>query len=114
MNLFSTVFAMFRLFFESERIFQILPENFSKLFVTQHLRFGIFAILSLQRIFLKNKNNPDEFSVYCKAVASLVFVFRGKNYRENVDLFPSIQIFKAYFEANRGSNRRRTVIKCQT
>ena len=36
-----------------------------------------------------------------------VFCMERQNYKANVDLFPSIQIFKADFEANRGSSRRR-------
>lgn len=35
------------------------------------------------------------------------FRLERQNYKANVDLFPSIQIFKADFEANRGSKRRR-------
>ena len=66
-----------------------------------------FAIF--ESLMLKSANFLCTLKQCGRHFASFVFVFRDKNYKANVDLFPFIQIFKAFFEANRGSNRRRTI-----
>lgn len=86
--------------------FQRTASRTLKFFAFDNPNQFFFAIF--KSLMLKSANFLCTVKQCGRHFTSLVFVFRGKNYKANVGVFPSIQIFKAYFEANRGSKRRRT------
>lgn len=86
--------------------FQRTTSRTLKFFALDNLNLFFSAIF--ESLILRSANFLCTVKQCGRLFASLFSVFRGKIYKVNFDFFPSIQIFKAYFKANRGSKRRRT------